>query len=657
MANQYHEDSDIECNKMDEKYTDMTTAGDHLPERIIVRVRVLEAAGLCRSTNFTLKKVTINRPFCTLQLKNVKGKGTSTRLKKTRKAKKTLFPCWDQIFTFQIDHEDVISKEGFIRLNVKGARSRRNWNETELGKVDIPINEIVNKCLKSSNKCYQSWFPLMEAPQMAAGAGKLFLVFQEIKLKKSGPLPPPIENFDHRNTDLGIFIGTLNCGNALPPSNMEDWLKCDISKHKIVVVGLQESTEDNWEGAICKAINKTQTKTNQYVLLASHKLAEMQVFCYVDKRSLDNSAVCHVSMYNEATGIAGLYGNKGGTIISMDYGGTSLCFINSHLAAHQTKESHRNADFKEICYNINGVGNIKQTIMNQFHHVFWLGDLNYRCDYAQKEEREDTPTPALFNLYKEKIASGELDDMLEDDQLIPMLNDENPAAFFGFQEAKITFKPTFKVNKGEDYNYKSKRCPAWCDRILWKSAPGYKVHPNRYSNAPKICSSDHKPVYGEFTVETWKRQPGRIDNEGTSDNLKAKLMIDFKNCMATGLREADLGSKSDPYLHFPRQELLNQHYKSKIKYKTLNPVWSDTDMPYLELHRTNIKFLENALLLVQCRDYDRFKPDDRLGNGYLSIKPLLDVKEPGSWVPFKQVLTWQGTNHGVLEGEYRLRKA
>lgn len=42
------------------------------------------------------------------------------------------------------------------------------------------------------------------------------------------------------------------------------------------------------------------------------------------------------------------------------------------------------------------VGNMRindqnMDILNQFHHVFWLGDLNYRLDFGAAEETLITP--------------------------------------------------------------------------------------------------------------------------------------------------------------------------------------------------------------------------------------------------------------------------
>ena len=48
------------------------------------------------------------------------------------------------------------------------------------------------------------------------------------------------------------------------------------------------------------------------------------------------------------TGIGGAAGNKGGVAIRLLLHSTSLCFVCSHLAAHQTKVVERNQDFAEI---------------------------------------------------------------------------------------------------------------------------------------------------------------------------------------------------------------------------------------------------------------------------------------------------------------------
>lgn len=53
-----------------------------------------------------------------------------------------------------------------------------------------------------------------------------------------------------------------------------------------------------------------------------------------------------------------------------------------------------------------------------------------------------------------------------------------------------------QVDKGDPgFSYAPKRSPAWCDRVLAKSALPHKPGIcSEYYTSPQICSSDHKPV-------------------------------------------------------------------------------------------------------------------------------------------------------------------
>lgn len=77
-----------------------------------------------------------------------------------------------------------------------------------------------------------------------------------------------------------------------------------------------------------------------------------------------------------------------------------------------------------------------------------------------------------------------------------------------FCEGELTFPPTYKFDPGTDeYDSSAKmRIPAWCDRILYRTA-GHagsgKVTPLDYRSWP-ANPSDHKPITGLFQVRIKK---------------------------------------------------------------------------------------------------------------------------------------------------------
>lgn len=91
--------------------------------------------------------------------------------------------------------------------------------------------------------------------------------------------------------------------------------------------------------------------------------------------------------------------------------------------------------------------------------VLWLGDLNYRIVGG-------IDTSVVYDMIESKRSI----------YLAPydQLNQERDkgAAFAHFHEGLLTFEPTYKYIPGQDAydNRKDKklRCPAWCDRVLWR---------------------------------------------------------------------------------------------------------------------------------------------------------------------------------------------
>jgi hypothetical protein len=77
--------------------------------------------------------------------------------------------------------------------------------------------------------------------------------------------------------------------------------------------------------------------------------------------------------------------NKGGVGVALRVGATHIAFIAAHLAAHQGRTVHRNADVAEICNYLRLPGGASGAdAVTGHHHIVWLGDLNYRLEYGQQ---------------------------------------------------------------------------------------------------------------------------------------------------------------------------------------------------------------------------------------------------------------------------------
>ena len=316
-----------------------------------------------------------------------------------------------------------------------------------------------------------------------------------------------------------------------------------------VVVGCQEgdyaprsgfeNCESDWLACLAGTLG------DSYVLLSKRALGQMRVAAFV--RADVAPATHRWRSCTEATGIGHVLSNKGGVGVSCRVWDTSLCFINSHLAAHDDMERRRNDDFAEI---VRGCAfGEKVECVQAFHHLVWFGDLNYRCEWGLPEtasaaKRVDRNPPKERVRRMIEALSAEAEDaeknenaenekrrkgarrkadapadpvaerhaahpsnvarrlaVFETDQLTAAR--KRGDAFMGFEEGNPAeaHMPTFKVQRQRGFAYKEQRTPAWCDRVLWKTAEGFRCDLSFLRAAGEVGTSDHKPVSAGLSVE------------------------------------------------------------------------------------------------------------------------------------------------------------
>lgn len=196
------------------------------------------------------------------------------------------------------------------------------------------------------------------------------------------------------------------------------------------------------------------------------------------------------------TGLGGVWGNKGGVTIRLCAYGCSMCFVNSHLAAHESEIFQRINEYNMIIEKQRFVDDQATNILTH-DYSFWFGDLNFRVDGCTMEEMRAT------------IENSTYDQALEKDQLNRVRS--KGEAFHEFMEHDITFPPTYKFQiDGMDYNF-SHRKPAWTDRILYRfTKNAYEnvaldLKQHQYVSHELYVQSDHKPVSGFFTLKVFAK--------------------------------------------------------------------------------------------------------------------------------------------------------
>jgi len=386
------------------------------------------------------------------------------------------------------------------------------------------------------------------------------------------------------STDLKVSVITWNLAEKSPSENEASFLKRfrDNADADLILFGGQETENTKprrTEGRRSRELRRLMIKMfgEGYVPLALHGLGGIQLglFC---KRSIVKE-IEYVNIADVACGVGNVFHNKGAVSAYVQIKArnrkhesnshrkksVNLLFVACHLAAHVKNVDSRNADYWRIASEIEanilnlkkdidghllpqfqspevGVKQISkkngENIINFMDHVFFFGDLNYRIDLAREETEQKilemksiTESKNMEASLKDlKLAKLRLD-LLRHDQLLRTISEGR--AFPDLAESEITFLPTFKYDKGSDsYDTSHKqRIPAWTDRILHKPF-GVKVL--EYNSVPSANHSDHRPVYGTYSINMRGRKQSSLKHKRskkqrtrkTKNNVSYKTMKD-----------------------------------------------------------------------------------------------------------------------------------
>jgi len=260
-------------------------------------------------------------------------------------------------------------------------------------------------------------------------------------------------------------------------------------------------------------------------------------------------------------------------------------------------------------------------------------------DFGDQEGKE--PTPELFTKMVKMVDKKQYKELFESDQLAAEMKGNR--VFIGFNEGFPNFEPTFKVEREDGIKYNEKRSPAWCDRILWRSFPGYHVEQTAFQSAPRIATSDHKPVYGTFILDQYPLADAWDSSLGT-------VTLNWKKLSASKLPSGDVGGSSDPFVRFVAPFINGGLITTPTKKNTLDPSWEEKELKPIQLTINNKARLEKSFIWVRVYDWDATTASDLLCESILPLKPGLS----GESTTVQLSLTSGGLPAGTLDGEYVL---
>ena len=447
-----------------------------------------------------------------------------------------------------------------------------------------------------------------------------------LKSLKEDWITHQMKSREHEFTDfqaLHVCCGTYNvngkepisrCGDKTQPLELQAWVQGLAGDHPadLYVLGFQEldlsaeafvfdnsSREELW----AEALEVSFPPEGRYKKVKTKILVGMLIMVYAREDLRLN--ITGVQAAAQATGIMGVMGNKGGVAVRLNVYNTSLCFVNSHLAAHDKEWARRNQDHHTICKGISFRDDTNGSHFGIFDHdfLFWVGDLNYRIDLPR-----DTVVDA--------VRAKNLELLLEHDQLFAQRRLR--LAYDRFSEPLITFPPTYKFDPGTDHFDTSEkmRTPAYCDRILYLSKRPKDIEVLSYESCPGVRISDHKPVRAYFALEARMVDPDRendvyqatvrqldaLENKTIPDVVVAENLFDYGN--------ARFRQPHTKYLEVSNkgQVLARYRFIPKLEETKTHPDWLWIEpMAGLVLPgKSMISLSHFAYILVYLRTYCKF---------------------------------------------------
>eukprot|EP00117_Sycon_ciliatum_P023232 scpid20755/ scgid0179/ Phosphatidylinositol 3,4,5-trisphosphate 5-phosphatase 2; Inositol polyphosphate phosphatase-like protein 1; Protein 51C; SH2 domain-containing inositol 5&apos len=469
---------------------------------------------------------------------------------------------------------------------------------------------------------------------------------------------------DHDVSNISVFIGSFNMGDTPCPNDVTSWIKSQglgktLDKsvshyaHDMYVIGTQESGtmgEKDWKSVLYQCTGLEMKMVEQTSLWGIRLVIMVKAEHY--------NKISHVQTSQVRTGVANTLGNKGAVAVSLHFGTTSMCFICAHLTSGTEKCTRRNNNYRDILRGLQlGQRSLQQfDLTSQFHHVFWLGDLNYRLQCE-----DEAGATAIVNHIKENNLSV----LHEMDQL--KREKEKGNVFCSFEEEALDFPPTYRYQRGsrQIYSWRKEKkmsvrinVPSWCDRVLWKSYPRTHLQNTSYGCTSDITTSDHSPVFASFNIGILTQYTAKdgAPSTGTyvhftyaaaiigSSSKTAYYLEVHSECLNSSARSVNNTS----YLTHDKQSDFRKSCPKVLRHMlhdTSFPEWSSTQLEKMSLQPilADEEYLMHQHFFIAVKSVDG---DEVYGGGVVAAVEFFSQ----SPVEFGIELTRHGKATGYLRG-------
>jgi hypothetical protein len=474
-------------------------------------------------------------------------------------------------------------------------------------------------------------------------------VWMPMNVVQKAPSPPHSFSF----VPYKLFVGTWNIGGAMPPASFADWLgdpqKSDVD---VYVLAFQEAGMvdkkvplleilQNFFGLSANVDNMVPSK---YTLVLSESLWELRLFVLV-KVGL-RKCVKNVCVETKATGKWGLMGNKGAVVCGFDILSTRLSFVSCHLAARKERLTERNESLRLILETarvspetINPAGGSEfagpADLCSAFDVAFVFGDLNYRTEIDD------------FDAVVKFAEAGKYEVLKKRDQLA--MERRNHRALCNFTEGEISFRPTYRYNRGElTFSREKLRHPSYCDRVLWHYTgdnPEQEPQLLQYAPCETMLTSDHLPVMAKFSVSAQPTFLSFMHNKHPSCTILFSN-VRIEPC-GSEFSNAACGEVLAPQLVMDGPFLDKLLLSAVLPRQSDSMRWDDSQIPAARPTIPQTEYLRRQCIVVALVDGDREVAACRV--------PLRDACEAAT--TYEVPMTRGGLLKGVLKMQVLLQWA